>query len=159
MYSAHFKPLIWTRSNFPSESLSKIPNETISCAANSDFNFSLFQKMWMKEVHRVTQSRYCWWVFVFLEDLICWHLFCFSACREIYFNPVGLNQIRIVITLFRLIWHRTEFRLAWYQSENAKCNLFLVNFLQEWEIDSQIWPSGIWDKENRRSMTTLYRIE
>ena len=35
-------------------------------------------------------------------------------------NFVNSNQISTVITLFRLIWHQMEFRLATNQSE--KCN-------------------------------------
>ena len=40
--------------------------------------------------------------------------------RNICLNLVKLNYILIVVTLFRLIWHQTEFRLVTNQLE--KCN-------------------------------------
>ena len=42
-------------------------------------------------------------------------------------NLLKSNQTRIVISLFRLIWHRMEFRLARNQLDNSKYNLISVN--------------------------------
>jgi len=52
----------------------------------------------------------------------------FLANKNIRFLNLGyLNQILIIITVFRLIEHQTEFRLFPNQSENGEYNLISVD--------------------------------
>ena len=51
-----------------------------------------------------------------------------AAAEDLILNLVNLNQIKIVITLFRLLWYLTWFRLLSYQSEKCNYNLELTNF-------------------------------
>ena len=53
------------------------------------------------------------------------------AVGDFFFNLVNLNKIWIVIKLFRLIWHRTKFRLVTSYSENGKYNLNSVNLIRK----------------------------
>ena len=51
------------------------------------------------------------------------------ARKKSFLKLVNLNQIWIVITIFRLIWYQTEFRFVPNQSEycNYYLNLFWIN--------------------------------
>ena len=44
------------------------------------------------------------------------------ADREAILNLVNSNQICVIITLFQLIWHQTEFRSEQNQSKNCNYN-------------------------------------
>ena len=47
-------------------------------------------------------------------------------------NSSEMNRNHIVFTIFRLIWHQTEFRFVLNQSENGKYNLIPVNLAWIW---------------------------
>ena len=53
-----------------------------------------------------------------------------SIHTETSFNLGKLNEVWIVITLFRLLWNQTEFCLVPNQSENAEYNLMSLDLIR-----------------------------